>query len=271
VQVDGDHNDSILSPGILWAHVANLEAQRGNRGSADQALQEVRRSFDIFASVNRISKTDSDGYAEELKNFERQVRLASGEDETVYAQANQALPRLEKLRPSTTDLSATNFLLFNMQVTLDQAAQAALHLGRYADAETAARALSAAPPSTVGSEDYAVWGQVLLAQALVGQSRKAEALKTLEPALAKYQELQTQGASYVQFRQHFARALYVQSLAEPADSGGLARRREELDRAAALLQGMTDEAKQLHDSIELLAWIVDAQKKLNPAAEVKTP
>ncbi len=63
----------------------------------------------------------------------------------------------------------------------------------------------------------------------------------------------------------------MQSLAEPADSGGLARRREELDRAAALLQGMTDEAKQLHDSKELLAWIVDAQKNLNPAAEVKTP
>jgi tRNA A-37 threonylcarbamoyl transferase component Bud32 len=271
LQMDGDHNNATIPPGVLWAQVAILEAQRGNRGSADQALQEVRRSFDIFASVNRLAKTDSDGYAEELKNFERQVRLASGEDEMVYAQANQALPRLEKLRPSTTDLSATNFLLFNMQVTLDQAAQAALHLGRYADAETAARALSAAPPSTVGSEDYAVWGQVLLAQALVGQSRKAEALKTLEPALAKYQELQTQGASYVQFRQHFARALYVQSLAEPADSGGLARRREELDRAASLLQGMTDEAKQLHDSKELLAWIVDAQKNLNPAAEVKKP
>jgi hypothetical protein len=103
----------------------------------------------------------------------------------------------------------------------------------------------------------------------VGQGRRAEALKTLEPALARYQDLQTLGASYVLFRQHFARALYVQSLAEPSGPGGLARRREELDRAAALLQGLTEEAKQLHDSKELQTWITSARKKLD--GEVQAP
>jgi tRNA A-37 threonylcarbamoyl transferase component Bud32/tetratricopeptide (TPR) repeat protein len=271
VQIDGDHNNASTSPGVLWVQIAVLESQRGNRGSADQALQEAKRSFDVFTSVNRLSKTTSDGNAEELNLFERQVRLASGEDEAVYTLANQALHRIEKFQVNQTDLTISNNILFGIQVTLEQMARSALNLGHYADAETAGRALSASPPSTVGYVDYAIWGQVLSAQAQVGQNRKAEALKILEPALAKYQDLQTQGASYVQFRQHFARALYVQSLAEPSDSGGLARSREELDRAAALLQGLTDEAKQLHDSKELLAWIVDAQKKLNPADEVKTP
>ena len=112
---------------------------------------------------------------------------------------------------------------------------------------------------------------MLLAQAMVGQDRKAEALKILESALAKYQDPQTQGASYVEFRQHFARALYVQVLAEPTDSDGTARSREELERADALLQGLTDEARQLHDSKELLARIADTRKKLSPDGGLKQP
>jgi serine/threonine protein kinase len=263
VQVDGDHNNATISPGVLWVRIAVLESQRGNRGSADQALQEARRSVDIFTSVNRMSKTEDDFYAEELNLAEREIRMASGEDETVFNAANQALPRLEKILANETDLVTTNFLLLNVQSTLEQAARSALNLARYADAENAARALSASPHSTYSTPDYAIFGQVLLAQALVEQNRKAEALKILELALAKYQDLQTQGASYVEFRQHFARALYVQSLAEPSDADGLARSREELDRADALLQGLTDEAKQLHDSKELLAWIAAARKKLS--------
>ena len=102
---------------------------------------------------------------------------------------------------------------------------------------------------------------MLLAQAVAGQGRRDEALKTLEPALAHYREAQTQGAAHLAFRQHFARALYVQALAEPDDSDGNTRRRDEVNQAARLLQGLPDEARQLHDSRELLAWIEAEQKK----------
>ena len=145
---------------------------------------------------------------------------------------------------------------------LDQAARGALNLNRYADAETAGRALCDSPPALNDRPDAAAWGRVLLAQALAGQGRKDEALKILAPALAEYRDLQTQGASYVEFRQHYARALYVQSLAEPAGSDGVARSREALVQAVALLQGLTDEARQLHDSKELFSWITAEQSKL---------
>jgi len=56
----------------------------------------------------------------------------------------------------------------------------------------------------------------------------------------------------------------VQALAEPADSDGVARSRAALDQAATLLQGLTDEAKRLHDSTELQSWISEAQSRLNP-------
>ena len=90
-----------------------------------------------------------------------------------------------------------------------------------------------------------------MAQALAGQDRKAEALKIIEPALAKYSDMQAQGASDVEFRQHLARALYVQASVEPADTDGIARSRAALDQATALLQGLTDKAQQLHDSKQL--------------------
>jgi hypothetical protein len=49
----------------------------------------------------------------------------------------------------------------------------------------------------------------------------------------------------------------------------MARGREELDQAAVLLQGLSNEARQLHDSKQLLSWIAVAQKKFNPDVEAK--
>jgi hypothetical protein len=172
---------------------------------------------------------------------------------------------------------AASTLLFWQQQALDEAARAALNLGRSAEAEAAARALLSLPSQTgelsdrsyLDQPDGRDWGRVLLAQAVVEQGRRAEALKTLEPALAHYHDAQVQGAAYLAFRQHFARALYVQALAEPSDSGGMARGREPLDQAAALLQSLSDEARQLHDSQELLSWIAAAQKRPKLDAEEK--
>jgi tRNA A-37 threonylcarbamoyl transferase component Bud32/tetratricopeptide (TPR) repeat protein len=271
VEVDGDRNSGVLQPpAFLWGNIALQEAQRGNRGSADQALQEARGSIDAYTSVNRMSKTISDLWKERFNSVERYVRLASGEDETVYSMASQALPRLDKLQGRLTD-SKTNSILIVQHQTLDQAARAALNLEHFADAESVGRALFDSPLALNDRPDTAAWGRVLLAQALAAQGRKDEALKILAPALAKYADLQTQGASYVEFRQHFARACYVQALAEPADNDGVTRSRAALDQATALLQGLTDEARQLHDSKELFVWIAAARKKLGPDGEVKQP
>ena len=89
--------------------------------------------------------------------------------------------------------------------------------------------------------------------------------------LAQYRQMQTNGATYVCFRQRFARALYVQSLAEPPDPSGKTRRQNGLTEAERLLQDLTDEARQLHDSKELLLWIATARKELDPNAELKRP
>jgi serine/threonine protein kinase len=262
---------------FFWVAIARWEAQCENRGAADQALQEARRFNAAYMSSNQVPEILSKYWAEWLGDAERQVRLAFGEDATVHAMASPALPRLDQLKGSATDPEMVPLLLFLQRQALDETARAALNLGRYADAETAARALLLLPSQNgdvagkayLDRPDDPVWGQVLLAQAAVAQGRKAEALQTLEPALAHYHEVQAQGAGYLTFRQHFARALYLQALAEPADNSGMERRREALHQAAASLQGLSDEARQLHDSKELLSWIAAAQKKPNPEEEAK--
>jgi hypothetical protein len=72
------------------------------------------------------------------------------------------------------------------------------------------------------------------------------ARKAIEPALAQYRDLQARGATHVPFQQHFAQALYVQALAQPADPDGTARRRDELGEATRLLQAEITEAFHQH-------------------------
>ncbi len=110
---------------------------------------------------------------------------------------------------------------------------------------------------------------MLLAEAQVGLGQTAEALKTLDPALTLYREMQVRGVTHVTFLQRFARALYVQALAQPADASGISKRRDSLDQAARLLNELSDEARQLHDTKELLSSIEIEQKK--PSAGVAQP
>jgi hypothetical protein len=257
----------------LVLDIARWEAQRGNRDAADQALDEARRAFD--GSSSRPGSTEMEQmWAEAVADTERQVRLAFGEDATVYAMSTSALPRLDSLEGALADRDMRARLLHARRQDLEEAARSALNLGRFGDAEAAARALLSLH-SEIGDmtahffldqPDDLVWGRVLLAQAAAAQGHDGEALKTLEPVLAQYLDEQAQGAAHVMFRQHFARALYVQALAQPCQPA-----RESLDQAYALLAGLTDEAKDLHDSKELLSWISAARKKPNQAAPTPPP
>ncbi len=275
IQVDSDsHATGNIYRNLLLLASASWEAQRGNRDAADKALDEARHFLDAIASKDRMPDRLKERWMELANHAERQVRLAFGEDATVLTLARDALPRLEKLSASENDPEVASVLLFHKRQALHVGTRAALGLGLFAEAEVTAHALLSLPLATgvfaervsLDQPDDVAWARVLLAQATVEQGRQAEALKTLEPALAHYREAQLQGAAHVTFRHHFARALYVQALAETSDYGGIARRRDLLDQAARLLNALSDEARLLHDSKELLSWIAVARKKLNQDA-----
>ena len=266
MQIDHDPRNAfgaatwLLGPMIAW-----WEAQNGNQAAAEEAWQQARRSRIAFNNRKHVSETSANRSLEIFSVAERSVWLALGEYAEVYREATNALPRLNQLTRSVTPIS-----LLQRQ-TLAGAALAALHLEQYADAERAARQWLKLPVETseawersqLDQPDDPQWGQVLLAQALVNEARRDEALKSIQPAIDAYRAMQTQGAAYVTFRQHFARALYVQAVAEAGDGVGNARACESLDQAAAQLNALTDEAKQLRDSKEIVRGIESEQKKLN--------
>ena len=270
MQNDRDPGEATLSSfemAELGLDVARWEAQRGNREAAEQAFGEASHSYEVTAG--RDAPKSRRIWAASADDAERQIRLALGEDGAVYASATKALSVLDQMRNGLPAGDGDRAMLLHLKrQALDEAARSAVNLKHYSDAETAARALcslqdevdTAAEHFLLDQPDDLAWGQVLLAQAAFGQGCNAEALKTAESAIAQYQQMQVQGATYIAFRQHFARALYVRSLAQGIDP---ARSAESLEQARQILQGLTDEGRQLYDSKELLSQIAAERKKLD--------
>jgi tRNA A-37 threonylcarbamoyl transferase component Bud32 len=260
--------------GSLWPVIARWEAQRADREAADRALREARRSCEMKWSMNRAPDRSKEVDILPVDDAERQVRLDFGENAAVVAAVQGALPRLQSLRSNWKDPETSGGLLFFQREAVDQATRASLRMGQFVEAERSARALVALPlPASSFSDRLsmdrpadAVWGQVLVAEAAARQGRREEALGGVEVALAHYRDMRAQGVKHLAFHQRFARALYVHALAQPATAEGALQRRFSLAEAAKLLDELSEEAKQLHDSKELLAWIEAEQKKLSAGA-----
>jgi hypothetical protein len=193
--------------------------------------------------------------------------LAFDENAGAFTMAQDALARLSRLKQNEHNREIAAGFLFLQRQTLTVSVEAALKLGRWSDAENAARALISLPLEILGDltkRSYIEqggdreWGRVLLAQSVVAQGRNEEGLTIIEPAVAQYRAIQAQGAGHLSFRQHFARALYVRSLAEPSQKP---ERRDTLAEAERLLHDLPPEARQLTDTRELLASIARAGKQ----------
>jgi tRNA A-37 threonylcarbamoyl transferase component Bud32 len=275
----GAYPDMGLAP---WMALIQWEAQRGDLEAARATLEETRRFVAVHPSGTPfpgVSQKDLDEAEEAFA--EGSMRRSFGEYPTAFAMATNTLSFLGRL----TEISARNkraqdlvplYVRYQLQA-LDDAVLSALSLGRYAEAESLARTQLSVPAQksefelriSLEQPDDPVWEKVLRAQAQVGLGRKDEAVKTIEPALAQYREMQAKGASYVSFRQRFSRTLYVLALAQPPDAAGIAKRNDALAEAAKLLDELSAEARQLHDTKELLSWIGAARKPTNQSAGTK--
>jgi hypothetical protein len=248
-----------------WVDLAFIAAQRGERSAAAEALREARQiqnAMDAEMKTPEFTRL----FGGEFHAFaERKTRLAFGEFDAVDRAAQETLTRLDALQrsPESSVSLKEQFDGFRLAALLDSA-WAAVGRGRNADAEKAARAAVAAPPGNgyVSSlpANHAQ-AESVLALALARQGRGAEAQTTIKSALTFYREMQAKEADGVDFRHDFAFALYAQALACADDSAGRTLRRASLAEAVKLLDGLTDEAKQLHDQRELMDWIAAAQAK----------
>ena len=136
-------------------------------------------------------------------------------------------------------------------------------LGRYAEAETAAREQLALPANSntgFDAEDAAAATRVTIAHALARQGRIEESRELVRPALERYRAEQQQGAVGVTFTTDFAYASFVSAISEADDAAGRARRDADLAEASRLLATLSAEARQLWRTRQVQRWIAEARE-----------
>ena len=186
------------------------------------------------------------------------LHLLLGEFTPALDLSNEVLARLREVEVAEDDRFAKLTRDNVSRFALATSAQAALRLGRYAEAEAASRERLAVPPNLnadADPQDEKSRATVVLAHAIAAQGRGAEALELLAPVLDGYRAEQKAGASGTNFQRDLAYALFVEAIAQPMDATGRARRNAALATAQREFDALSSEARQLSDVRDLGGWI----------------
>ncbi len=249
-----------LAAQLNWTgfRLAGLAARAGQPAAAAQYLSEALRAHEQSValrpqgSVSRVLLP----YAEDMSRARLQV--AAGDDATAYADATRVADQVRRLEVPEDDPSAGMIRANFLRNLLTTTGMAAIRLGRYPDAEAASRERLALPPDRFSGDDPEVErsaARTMLAHALARQGKVDEARQFLAPALERYQRERAAGAAGVTFNRDLAHALYLNALLEPDDAAGRARGKAAMSEAAALLNGLPDEARRLADLRTVSGWI----------------
>jgi len=245
-----------------WQRLYMLEARSGRTAAADQAVQNwvrvVRESVEEFRSgdprIQIFANADALGRSRLL--------LLRGSYDAALSNVTSAIETLQALSIPADNLSAERLRAVILRGAYRTRTQAALGAGRYAEAEAVARDWLALPQNLFDDADPEIENsraRTELALALVMQDRADDAQAELAPALAHDRARQAAGARGTTFRLDYAYALYVSALAQPTDAPGRSARGAALKEAAALLEGMSAEARQLSDARQLAGRISAAR------------
>jgi hypothetical protein len=189
--------------------------------------------------------------------LEAQLAIVSGRPDAAYRKAAGVLGQVRSMQ---AQLGFMNLQRVGVQrQSLRVGARAAVRLGKFAEAEAFAKEYATLPTNTRRPEDpqdVVAANRVMMAHAIVGQGRAAEARKLIEPDIARYRVEQGEGAWGLTYQLDFAYALYVDALTRVDDAQ---LRRARLDEAARVLGSLTAEARQLRHVRELAGWIEAAR------------
>lgn len=246
-----------------WLGLANFQAQSGDAKAAAQSMKSFKRDADAYTSLMSPDNPARVLLAMVDHGFANSgLQLAEGDTKAALATANAAVGQAEQIKVPASDIN-TVFLRDNiLRGNLGIAAQAALRLGDYTQAEALARRWLKVPASAISMADPRVQTSIVdavLANAIALQGRNAEARNTLKPALEYYETEQKAGATSTRFRHEYAYALYVAAIASPTDAQGIAQRKSDLSQAEKLIDGASDEARKLANLRYLSSLIAAAQ------------
>ncbi|HEY8012197.1 MAG TPA: hypothetical protein VIE67_14495 [Rudaea sp.] len=245
-----------------WIQLAYLQALVGDSAAAAQALKAFAR--DTGEVVAQLPPDDPKRQllATPELAIGAGVQLIEGASQAALTNTIAMVDRIGSIQVPAGDLGSTTMKNRILATNLGVAAQAAIRLGRYAQAEALARrwlAVPADPQSEADPKNRASRASAVLTHAIAMQGRTDDARKTLQPALDYYKEEQQAGAHGTTFRREYAYALYVSAIVRPADADGRTQRNADLVEAAKLIDGASAEAKQLADMREVAGLIAAAR------------
>jgi len=264
LQAAGQNRHMFVSPalarieGTWWDRAAEIAAMCGDRAEAERCLAEHRRAVELREQGMNPAVRGISGPAEEVSWVRRGVLELLGDHAAEYEDAKEALVRIEKKTPATDSEELGQAL--RRFIARRDLAFAALHLGRYAEAESNCRA-------NINDERLPkiqlFMNHLYLAWALCRQGRAAEARADFEAAFARSAPTSDQVSASYNLRVRLIRGLWVKALVQPDDAAGAARRRELLDQAAAMLAAESAELRQVIYFRELQTWIDEARAELD--------
>ncbi len=247
--------------GYAW-NLVLFEAQTGNAPAAEATLAEFRRFY-----ASSLKDTAAEGFARQMQAAMTQsVKLTAlegvgGRAQEMYDLARQLLPQLEPLAPKDEGNRIwRDGILAATRVSL---ANSALRLGKFSEAESAARDagsywLQRGIKNSLERLSLCV-PQTVQALAIARQGRPEEARKLIDSVLEVYREEPAALREDSVARSFFARALFTSAVAQPATAR--AERQSLLTEAVQVVDSLSAETQQLQWVKELRGWIADERAK----------
>jgi hypothetical protein len=259
---DDERLPSTLQPQLedTWFRLAWVEAASGRRADAERSfaggVKASEEAAKQFAEGNSMRVLSLARVPVRRARFE----LVLGETQGAFNRATAAVAYLEKLAIDPKDQFGKRVHNNVLQLALGTVSESALRLGRYSDAEAAARRRLELPLNPFGdaSADKA-YRQVQLALALAYQGRGDQARTVIAPALEYYAGEKKAGAKDTNFRLDYAEALLASALSQAPDAPGRAARQRALAEADAELAGASAEVRQLSETRVIASRIESAR------------
>jgi len=250
---------------LASGYLARIDADTGDRKGAETALADNRR-FIALAVRDLPPNAYGRHWASEFLGYYGYpgtgpgygafaVPLADGDYAAVRSLAHASAARLEKLQPPAGQAEAHDAAL---ERAYRFAAEAAYRMKDYAAAETDIRhalTLRERLPMRTLADRRDTGTQSVLAGLIAARlGRRDEARALIDPVLAMQRELASRPDNDDQVqRVEYAQALYASALA------GSPHRAEELRQAAALVDGLSAQMRNLISIRRWRAWIAEAQ------------
>ena len=259
---DDDRLPASLAPILegAWYDLAGVQMAFGQSMAAERSFAEGVKATEEFAGQFPEGGVRRTLQMARVPGERAQLSLEAGNLAAAFDQATALAKVLQQIEIDVTDVVSTQQRSDMLQWMHQVASEAALRLGRFEDAEQAARSALEQPPASWGNPAATrARQQVWLAYSLIGQGHRDEAMAVLAPVLDYYQGRRKLGTPGTNLRLDTAEALFVSALVQDADAAGQRARRQALDEAAAELSAMSAEARQLRDVRELSARIAAAR------------